>query len=154
MTNIETLDCKWTIDSIAENFIWPKKAEKDSAAYDLFYCGDTMRIYSDKVYKVPLGFRAKISRGWCAKLLMRSGLAFKYNLGLANNVGLIDSSFRQEWCALIISRSNDFYYLRSGTAIVQVLFEPVYTIMVQKYDGKDEWDDSDRKGGFGHSGHC
>lgn len=157
-TTITFAKCEWIIDPIAENFIWPKKAEKDSAGWDLFYCGNELRIdplkESGKVYKVPLGFRAKISNGWCAQLLMRSGLALKYNLGLSNSVGLIDGSFRQEWCALVINRSNDFYYLRSGTAIVQVLFEPVYTIGVQRWDGKDEWNDSDRKDGFGHSGHC
>lgn len=155
-TTISFAKCEWIIDPISENFIWPQKGEKDSAAFDLFYCGEDIRIdpvgLSGETQKILLGFRAKISSGWCAKILMRSGLALKYNLGLANSVGLIDSSYRQEWALLLINRSKDFYYLKKGTAIAQVVFEPVYNVDIVKWNSSNQWYDSDRKGGFGSTG--
>lgn len=151
--------CHWIIDPLVDDFIWPKKAEKDSVAYDLFYQGkEEMRIEpvmkSGKVHKVSLGFRAKISNGWYGQIFMRSGLALKYNLGLANSVGIIDNSFRDEWAVLLINRSESFYYLRRGVAIAQLIMTPMYTMEMEHWDKVGEWNDSDRKGGFGHSGNC
>lgn len=155
MTNIETLDCKWTIDpieTIAENFIWPKKAERDSAGWDLFHNADDMIIEQGQVYTIDLGFRSKISPGWCSLVMIRSGISKREDMSLLNAPGLIDSSYRQSWKLIVRKNSGKSYLLKRHFAIAQAIFMPVYSVEMKQWEhNSSPFDDSERKGGLGSS---
>jgi len=58
-----------------------------------------------KVAYIPLGFKVKVPLGYALKLYSRSGQAWNYNITLANSVGIIDGSFREEVQVKLIHHS-------------------------------------------------
>lgn len=70
----------------------PKRSTSGSAGYDFHLpLGLYMRMNESLV--VPTGIRAKIKPGYMLAIFPRSGLGFKYNLRLANTVGIIDEDY-------------------------------------------------------------
>ena len=70
----------------------PKRATVGSAGYD-FYSPFTFRLAPGETITIPTGIRVQIIEGWVLQLFPRSGLGFKYRLGLDNTVGIIDSDY-------------------------------------------------------------
>lgn len=69
----------------------PTRATDGSAGYD-FYSPTNCIVYDAPVTLVT-GVRVKIEPGWVLMLFPRSGLGFKYGLGLMNTVGIVDSDY-------------------------------------------------------------
>lgn len=78
--------------NLYNNYLLPKRATKNSAGYDFFAINDIV-IKPSEIVKVPTGYKAKFNNNEALLLLMRSGLGFKYNLRLTNQVGLIESDY-------------------------------------------------------------
>ncbi len=78
--------------NLYNNYLLPKRATKNSAGYDFFAINDIV-IKPGEIVKIPTGYKAKFNNNEALLLLMRSGLGFKYNLRLTNQVGLIESDY-------------------------------------------------------------
>ena len=70
----------------------PKRATKGSAGYD-FYSPMDFTLAPNETIKIATGIRAYMEDGWVLKIYPRSGLGFKYRLGLNNTVGIIDQDY-------------------------------------------------------------
>lgn len=70
----------------------PKRATKGSAGYD-FYSPIDFSLAPNETIKIATGIRAYMEDGWVLKIYPRSGLGFKYRLGLNNTVGIIDQDY-------------------------------------------------------------
>lgn len=70
----------------------PKRATKGSAGYD-FYSPIDFTLAPNETIKIATGIRAYMEDGWVLKIYPRSGLGFKYRLGLNNTVGIIDQDY-------------------------------------------------------------
>lgn len=70
----------------------PKRATKGSAGYD-FYSPIDFTLNPGETIKIATGIRAYMEEGWVLKIYPRSGLGFKYRLGLNNTVGIIDQDY-------------------------------------------------------------
>lgn len=70
----------------------PQRAEDGAAGYDLRAIEDFTIHHGEKVI-VRTGLVIQPPEGYHTEILPRSGLAFKHNIMLANNVGLVDRSF-------------------------------------------------------------
>lgn len=70
----------------------PKRATKGSAGYD-FYSPVDFTLAPNETIKIATGIRAYMEEGWVLKIYPRSGLGFKYRLGLNNTVGIIDQDY-------------------------------------------------------------
>ena len=70
----------------------PKRATKGSAGYD-FYAPVDFTLAPNETVKIATGIRAYMEEGWVLKIYPRSGLGFKYRLGLNNTVGIIDADY-------------------------------------------------------------
>ena len=70
----------------------PKRATKGSAGYD-FYSPIDFTLAPNETIKIATGIRAYMEEGWVLKIYPRSGLGFKYRLGLNNTVGIIDQDY-------------------------------------------------------------
>lgn len=70
----------------------PKRATKGSAGYDFFSPID-FTLNPGETIKIATGIRAYMEEGWVLKIYPRSGLGFKYRLGLNNTVGIIDQDY-------------------------------------------------------------
>ncbi len=84
-------DIKDDID-LYNNYLLPKRATRNSAGYDFFAIDDIV-IKPGEIVKIPTGYKAKFNSDEALLLIMRSGLGFKYNLRLTNQVGLIESDY-------------------------------------------------------------
>ncbi len=78
--------------NLYNNYLLPKRATKNSAGYDFFAINDIV-IKPGEIVKIPTGYKTKFNSNEALLLLMRSGLGFKYNLRLTNQVGLIESDY-------------------------------------------------------------
>lgn len=70
----------------------PERATSGSAGYD-FKSPFTFTLAPGATMKIPTGIRVKIDEGWWLGCLPRSGLGFKYQIRLANTLGVVDSDY-------------------------------------------------------------
>lgn len=78
-----------------------------SAGIDMYACLDNVvQLLPQTQYVIPLGIRAAIPEGWVGFLVPRSSLG-KQGLILSNSVGVIDSDYRGNICALAWNRNHN-----------------------------------------------
>lgn len=70
----------------------PKRSTSGSAGYD-FVSPVAFKVEPGEKVVVPTGIRVQMSDFLVLKIYPRSGLGFKYQMGLANTVGIIDSDY-------------------------------------------------------------
>lgn len=70
----------------------PRRATSGSAGYD-FFLPEDIDIRPCKTVKVATGIKCQITEGWLLQIYPRSSIGFKYNIRLANTVGIIDSDY-------------------------------------------------------------
>lgn len=104
----------------------PKRATSGSAGYD-FYAPIDLTLIQSGVCKIPTGIRCKMSEGWVLSIYPRSGLGFKYQAGLTNTVGIIDSDFvysdnEGHIFIKMVNRGNDTFTVKAGDGFAQGIF--------------------------------
>ena len=124
----------------------PKRATKGSAGYDFFStCGFTLKP-GDEI-KIPTGIRVLLDPDKFLAIYPRSGLGFKYQLHLANTVGIIDADYSSSdneghmWIKLVNGGNKELTIL-PGEAIAQGIIQ---TFCLTDDDNTD----GIRNGGFG-----
>lgn len=102
-----------------------------------------------QVYRTGLSF--EIPEGYVMMVYSRSGHGFKYNVRLANCVGVIDSDYRGELMIKITLDNEGFgMSVTSGDRIAQAMIIPVQQVYFEEVS---ELSDTIRgEGGFGSSG--
>ena len=118
-----------------------------------------------KVEKIGLGVKWYAPNGVFLLLIPRSSSHKKFNITLANNPGLIDSSYRNEIAALITPYNHTSpVRFKAGDRIVQgVLLNTAFinspvikdVYIVINREVFDDWENimkSHRRGGFGSTG--
>ena len=121
----------------------------DSAGLDLT-ADETVVIPVGATRIVSTGVAMAIPRGMWGDLRVRSSLAVKHGIGLANQGGVIDADYRGVIKAALTNWGNSPVTIRRGTRIVQII--------VQRYEQTlpvpvDTLDDTARgAGGFGSTG--
>ena len=119
-------DIKDNIDLYNE-YLLPKRATKYSVGYDFFAIDDIV-IKPGKIVKIPTGYKANFNNDEGLFLIMRSGLGFKYNLRLTNQVGVIESDYYNNesneghmWLS-IQNEGNEEVTISKGKAYCQGVF--------------------------------
>jgi len=104
-------------------------------SYDSFNCETNLPIFDgpkdkgkyDKYFIIPSGFRVlvptglifDICDGHSVRLHMRSGLAYKKGLSLANGEGVIDNDYIEQVYAVIVNNSIVSVTINHGDRICQ-----------------------------------
>ena len=70
----------------------PKRKTQGSAGFDICLTQD-IKLFPGSSVIVPTFIRCYIEDGWLLQLYPRSGLGFKYNMKLANTVGIVDGDY-------------------------------------------------------------
>ena len=124
----------------------PQRATKGSAGYDFFSpCGFDLK--AGESFKFPTGIRVKLSDGLFLAIYPRSGLGFKYGIGLANTCGIIDEDFFESsneghiWIKLV-NRGNTDIHINKGEAVAQGIIQAYFKTT-------DDDASATRDGGFG-----
>ena len=128
----------------------PKYATSQSAGMDLRANIDvSIMLNPMERVLIPTGLHISLPEGYEAQIRPRSGLALKHGITVLNTPGTIDSDFRNEIGVILINLSNDDFVINPGERIAQMVIarhEHAEFIEVEILD------ETERKGGFGHTG--
>lgn len=128
----------------------PTAATPQSAAIDIRAATfQRTTLLPGETTLMPTGLVFEVPEAVAMLLLPRSGLGHKHGIILGNTVGLIDPDFREEVMVSLWNRGDDIYYVSPGERIAQALFVPFHHVELNAVDTLSE---TDRKGGFGHTG--
>jgi len=128
-----------------DEIILPTRKTALSAGYDLHAAAD-VRVSQGKVSLVPTGLKAFFPCDEVLLIYLRSSLAVKHGLFLANGVGVIDADYRGHIILPVTSLSGDFD-IKRGMRIAQGVFQKYLTV-----DGDIVGQGDVRRGGFGSTG--
>ena len=123
----------------------PTRKTALSAGYDLEAAED-VRVTDKKISLVPTGLKAFFPADEVLLIYLRSSLAVKHNLILANGVGVIDADYRGHIILPVISLCGEFE-IKRGMMIAQGLFQKYLTV-----DGDIIGVGETRRGRFGSTG--
>ena len=146
------------IKKLHPDVVIPAKATPQSACYDVYAPCDFSVKEGRSV--MPLGFAMELPDGYAAEIRPRSGYSAKGFVGMIGYTesrfdadilhGVIDSDYRGEVGAIIISRESRFFTVKKGQRVAQMLIVKVETA---DFTEVEELSNTIRQdGGFGHSG--
>lgn len=123
----------------------PTRKTAFSAGYDL-EAAENVLVSHEKISLVPTGLKAFFPADEVLLVYLRSSLAVKHNLFLANGVGVIDADYRGHIILPVTSLSGDFE-IKRGMRIAQGIFQKYLTV-----DGDTIGVGELRRGRFGSTG--
>lgn len=138
-----------SIRELYDSIQLPARATGGSAGYD-FKAPFAFTLAPGQTIKIPTGIRVQIDDGWWLGCLPRSGLGFKYQIRLANTLGVVDSDYYDSSneghiFLKIVNGGDNAVEVSAGDGIAQCVFIP-YGITYS--DNAIE----KRNGGFGSTG--
>lgn len=128
----------------------PKRKTKQSAGYDIESAIDAV-ITPGEIKLIPTGIKAYMKPYEWLGIYIRSSLAIKYGIILANSVAVVDSDYynnpdNEGHLMLPIRNVSGLpYTVKKGDRIAQGIFHRYYKVDGDKTDGS-------RIGGFGSTG--
>nr|DAY24822.1 MAG TPA: dUTPase [Caudoviricetes sp.] len=140
------LDIK--IKKLSKNVELPKQSTQGAAGMD-FYLPQPVRFEPNRSKKVPLGVAVEIPEGYVMLLIPRSSM-WTTPLRMPNSVGVIDSDYRGEVCALLQNTHHLAWTAEAGERLVQGVIVPVPEVQIQEVEELSET--SRGVGGFGSTG--
>jgi dUTP pyrophosphatase len=155
----------------------PNLATSGSACFDVrscFYVGDRITCYNawnkkvDVVSKVisgkpsiqlppmhralvPTGLIFDIPEYHVMKMYVRSSVALKKGLILANGTGIIDSDYVDPCYIILQNTTESLVVIEAGERLAQCAIEPVHVVNIEETKEKPE-QKTDRDGGLGSTG--
>lgn len=126
--------------------VLPARATTGSAGYDFTVAEDTFCPYNQVTY-VPTGIKMQIDDGYELRLSIRSSSPKKYNVMLANGIGVIDSDYynnpdNEGHIMFAIYPFKHDVMFKKGDRIGQGVIEKYYLT-------DDDFTEGLRTGGFG-----
>lgn len=129
----------------------PKYETEQSAGVDLRANIDEETIlYPMERKLIPTGIFIELPKGYEAQIRPRSGLAAKHGITVLNSPGTIDADYRGEIMALLINLSNEYFSVKPGMRIAQMVIARHEQANFLDFDVLSETERGN--GGFGHSG--
>ena len=127
----------------------PTRAHPTDAGLDL-YATTTNHVRPGQLTMIHTGVAVAIPAGHVGILAIRSSLATKKSITLANGVGVIDADYRGEIQVPCITHDGTISLIRAGDRVAQLVICPIITPAVQVVD---ELPATARgTGGFGSTG--
>ena len=129
----------------------PKYETEQSAGVDLrANIDEEIILYPMERKLIPTGIFIELPKGYEAQILPRSGLAAKHGITVINFPGTIDADYRGEIMVLLINLSNEYFSVKPGMRIAQMIIARHEQANFLDFDVLSETERGD--GGFGHSG--
>ena len=138
---------KYYDKSLYEEYLLPRRMTSHSAGYDFFNPFEDLNFPAHSIVTIPTGisFRGKDKN--CVLIMVpRSGLGFKYGMGLRNTIGVIDADYQysdNEGYIMLSIVSQEPFIVKSNSGLCQGIILPFLTI-----DNEEEIINV-RNGGFG-----
>ena len=129
-----------------KNINLPMRKTAESAGYD-FESAIDVELIRQKIVLVPTGLKAFMLPNEVLMIYIRSSLAFKHQIILANGVGVIDADYNGHIMFPMLNLGDENFHIFKGMRIAQGVFHNYLTI-----DGDESGVGEIRKGGFGSTG--
>lgn len=132
-----------------EDLKLPKRATRMSAGYDI-YSTISFTLNPQESIKIPTGLKAYMQESEMLVLAPRSSMGFKYEIYLANTIGIGDGDYYNNegneghYFIKLVNRGKKPWTVKSGDAICQGIFMPILLA-----DGDDFENGDIRVGGIG-----
>lgn len=141
----------------------PEKKTAGAAGFDCYariekdFYGESRMMVKEAPKLIPLGFALELPPGYHAEIYPRSSIGLKTSLRVPNSVGIIDSDYRGEVCAIFESRKPDLYFggcmpqiIENGARIAQMIIKKDEEVELVP---ANELSETERgAGGFGSTG--
>lgn len=150
-----------------EDIEMPRYAHEEDACMDI-KSGEDIEIKPNETIIIPTGLKVIVPIGYELQIKARSGISLNTPLRLSNSVGVIDSGYKDELGVLFTNTSihgeetfllnekgnkQGIYKINKGDRIAQISLHKKIKIKAIEIDEKAFNDDeTNRNGGFGHSG--
>jgi len=125
--------------------ILPTRKTAFSAGYDL-QAAENVLVSNKKISLVPTGLKAFMLSDEVLMIYIRSSLAVKYGVTLANGVGVIDADYNGHIILPVVSFFGEFE-IKKGMRIAQGIFQKYLPV-----DGDKIGVGATRAGRFGSTG--
>ena len=129
-----------------KNINLPRRRTANSAGYD-FESADNVLIPKSKIVIVPTGLKVSIPFDEVLLIYIRSSLAYKNQITLANGVGVIDADYNGHIMLPMLNLGDEDFLIFKGMRVAQGIFQKYLTI-----DGDEAGVGEIRRGGFGSTG--
>lgn len=134
-----------------ESIVLPKRSTSKSAGYDIRSIENGI-VKPGQVMRFKTGLKVCMNDDEVFNIYSRSSFGLKYNVTMANSVGVIDADYYNNedneghFSIVLVNHSNNDFEVKVGDRIAQGVF--------MKYLCVDDEIKSDkkRKGGFGSTG--
>ena len=107
-------------------------------------------IFPGEIVDFKTMLSMEIPNGHFGMVVARSGLSYKHQIKLINDVGIIDEDYRGNIGIRLINEGNEPYLIEVGDRIAQMIIIPYIQVDLEYVD---ELSETERGvGGFGHTG--
>jgi dUTP pyrophosphatase len=138
---------KIKIKKLHPDAILPHYAHEGDAGLDLYAVEDVILWPAERV-AVPTGLAIELPQGYVSLIWDKSGLALKE--GITTIGGVIEHTYRGEYKVIILNTTSQYYYVKKGEKIAQLLIQPIMTAEIEEVQ---ELSQTNRgAGGFGSTG--
>jgi len=129
----------------------PEYCSKGASGMDLYAAIHEPMVLQPGEWKlISTGIRISLPLGYEAQVRPRSGLAFRYGIGVLNAPGTIDSDYRGVISVILMNFGNDPFPIHRGDRIAQLV---ITRVTRAKWIESPELDETERNaGGFGSTG--
>lgn len=127
----------------------PSYANEYAAGLDIRSNTDVLLEPGD-VVDIETLLAVEIPKGHFGLVVARSGLSFKKQIKLINDVGIIDEDYRGNIGIRLINEGNEPYLIGAGDRVAQMIIIPYIQADLEYVDELSETERG--AGGFGHTG--
>ena len=127
----------------------PSYANEYAAGLDI-RSNEDIHLIAGEQADIETKLSVEIPTGHFGMVVARSGLAFKHQIKLINDVGIIDEDYRGEIGIRLINEGEDDYYIFENDRVAQMIIIPYIQPSLEYVDKLKETERG--KGGFGSSG--
>ena len=129
----------------------PTRGSDKAAGYDLYAATSyDIEIESHKTVLIGTGLSMTPPEGYFGAIFIRSGIAAKRGLRLANSVAVIDEDYTGEYILAVHNDTNEVQVVGAGERIAQLVFLPYVNAEFEEVDKLTETERG--AGGFGSTG--
>lgn len=153
-TNHNCLSCDATWFEVEEMKVIckgekPSYANKYAAGLDI-RSNEGMYLYPGDIKDIEILLAVEIPVGHFGMVVARSGLSYKHQIKLINDVGIIDEDFRGNIGIRLINEGKEPYMIEKGDRIAQMIIIPYIQPKLLYVDELSETDRNTK--GFGSTG--
>lgn len=127
------------IKKMRDNAIIPTRGSEKAAGIDLYACIDEpIYLHPNKAIIISSGIACEFPKGYFGILAVRSSIGIKKNIGLMNQIGIIDEDYRSDIKIALQNYGNVTQIIEPNERIAQLILAKTIDMKVKEYNELSE----------------